>query len=272
MAFLTCRFFSRALNSNASIHVIVPTPQSNEAEENGAVYASSGTFPVVYLLHGLHGDCSSWMRLSRIEHYVQTRRCAAVMASGGNAFYQDMYRGPAYATFFTRELPALVCGLFPVSSRREDTFIAGLSMGGYGAWHLALAAPDVFSAAASMSGALDIAALCTPDGKRAADSVIHWDAVFQNPDALAGSDSDLFAQYARCARQGLAPRLFQTCGTEDFLYEMNLSARDRMLALGADLTYTEDPGEHTWDYWDLHIQEALDWMLGGRTAGTAAAK
>ena len=109
MAFLTCRFFSRALNSNASIHVIVPTPQSNEAEENGAVYASSGTFPVVYLLHGLHGDCNSWMRLSRIEHYVQTRRCAAVMASGGNAFYQDMYRGPAYATFFTRELPALVC-------------------------------------------------------------------------------------------------------------------------------------------------------------------
>lgn len=267
MAFFSCDIYSQALARNTHVNVIVPTPTSADPIAYETIRQDHGYdkgLPVVYLLHGMYGDCSSWVRFSSIERYAQDRRCVVVMASGENNFYQEMHMGVPYVTFFTKELPAYVAALFPVSSRREDTFIAGFSMGGYGAWHLALAAPQVFSKAASLSGALDLVKLYG-DGKLVpSPSPFQWKAMFENPDALEGSDSDLFAQYAACRKAGLAPKLFQTCGTEDFLYQLNLGARDRMLALDADLTYTEGPGGHDWNFWDLHIQEVLDWLLADR--------
>ena len=274
MAFITCHYFSHALGSNITINVCLPTPSSGDKVRYASLAQDFGYdtgLPVLYLLHGMYGDCNSWPRYSSIDRYAQDHRIAVVMASGGNDFYQNMPGGLAYETFFTRELPAYIRALFPVSERREDTFIAGLSMGGYGAWHLALAAPEVFSKAASMSGALDIVALYESAKSNPEPSVFNWKAIFGDPDALAGSHSDLFAQYAQCAERRLSPKLYQTCGTEDFLYALNIGARDRMLALGADLTYTEGPGAHDWSFWDHHIQEIMDWLLEDRKDGKGGA-
>jgi S-formylglutathione hydrolase FrmB len=212
----------------------------------------------------MYGDASSWTRFSNVDRYAQDRRIAVVTCSAGNNFYQNLPGGLAWETFFTRELPAYIHALFPVSGRREDTFIGGFSMGGYGAWHLALSAPEVFSKAASMSGALDIVSLYEGSKANPAPSPFNWKAMFGDPDSLAGSGSDLFAQYEKCAAEGCVPELYQTCGTEDFLYPMNLKARDRLLAMGANLTYTEGPGAHDWNFWDQRIQAVLDWMLKDR--------
>ena len=205
-----------------------------------------------------------------MDRYVQDRKIAAVMCSAGNSFYQNMPGGIQWATFFTEELAAYMCALFPISPRREDTFIAGFSMGGYGAWHLALTAPERYAKAASMSGAVDIEAIYKTFKDTHISAPFNWKAMFGDPEALAGSSSDLFAQYRACAVKGCAPKLYQACGTEDFLYQINVSARERMLALGADLTWAEGKGGHDWTFWDAHIQKVLDWLLEDRKKADSA--
>jgi S-formylglutathione hydrolase FrmB len=177
------------------------------------------------------------------------------------SFYTDMVHGGKYWTYVSEELPAIVQSMFPVSGKREDTYAAGLSMGGYGAFKLALAHPERFVAAASLSGAVDIATRFPrvpveelPDGML---------EVFGDLDDLPGSPNDLLYLARRVVESGgPTPRLYQCCGTEDFLYEHNVHARDVFRSLGLDLTYDEGPGDHQWGYWDREIQNVLAWMLG----------
>lgn len=273
MAFLTCCLYSHTLYSNLTINVCLPTPTSGDQVNFDTLkrdYGYEKGLPVVYLLHGMYGDANSWTRFSSVDRYAQDRKIAVVTCSAGNSFYQDMPGGLQWATFFTKELPAYICSLFPVSPRREDTFIAGFSMGGYGAWHLALTAPERYAKAASMSGAVDIEAVYSAFKDTAISAPFNWNAMFGDPNAIAGGKSDLFAQYQSCAARGCAPKLYQACGTEDFLYQLNLSARDRMLAMGADLTWTQGPGGHDWTFWDAHIQKVLDWLLQDREKADSA--
>ena len=267
MACMTCHYYSSVLGSNIAVNVIIPTPSGNEQIVDKKIqkqYGYESGLPVVYLLHGAYGAFSSWLRFSNIERYAQERCCAVVMASAGNNFYQDMYRGLPYRTFFTEELPAFITNVFPVSKKREDTFIAGFSMGGYGAWYLALSTPKLYAKSASMSGALDIAALYEQAMDGSVDSPFPWDDIYEDPQKLAGSDKDLFELYSRCQKNGLVPELYQTCGTEDFLYDVNVSVKNRMERMNAGLVYREGPGGHNWDFWDVEIRDILDWMLKDR--------
>lgn len=107
---------------------------------NGSQKKSS--YPVLYLLHGLSDDHTIWHRRTSIERYVSALGLAVVMPNVGKSFYTDMANGGNYFTFITEELPTLVQSYFPVSAKREDNFIAGLSMGGYGAFKVALSCPE----------------------------------------------------------------------------------------------------------------------------------
>lgn len=91
-----------------------------------------------------------------------------------------------------------------------------------------------------------------------------WHDIFQDPEALSGSDKDLFTLYEQCRKNNTAPSLNQACGTEDFLYDINRSVKKRMEDMQADLVYEEGPGGHNWDFWDYHIPRILDWMLEKR--------
>ncbi|MEG1873913.1 MAG: alpha/beta hydrolase family protein, partial [Ruthenibacterium sp.] len=218
-------------------------------------------FQVLYLLHGAYGDCSDWMRLTSIEKYAQAHKLAVVMPSASNSFYQDMYCGSSYLTYLTQELPRFVQGLFPVSRKRENTFVAGLSMGGYGAMRLAFQCPEQYAACASLSGALDLVGLLEELKSGKMQGPFHPDAIFEHPEEVEGSDADLFALYARQKAMGkVMPRLFQSCGMQDFIYPSNAKAHKCFIALGADCTYEEHPGIHDWDYWDTHIQRVLNWL------------
>ena len=173
MAFLQCNFYSQVLHSNVVIGVILPSPNSSEVLSNGdSEYFHPGVlYQTLYLFHGAYGDYSDWMRFTSIERYAQQRKIAVVMPSVQNSFYQDMYLGERYLTYVTEELPRFVRTLFPLSVKREDTFTAGLSMGGYGALKVALTKPEQYACAASLSGAVDLAGLAADPSAATAHTV-----------------------------------------------------------------------------------------------------
>jgi len=256
MALLHCHFFSDVLGLSCSMDVILPQQTAGQVGMEGR--AARGRFPVLYLLHGLSDDHTIWQRRTSIERYVADMGLAVVMPAVERSFYTDMAHGLRWWTFVADELPDLCRGFFPLSDRREDTFVAGLSMGGYGAFKLALRHPERYAAAASLSGALDMAALASaPENERGPE----LENVFGDLAALRGSDNDLLALATRlAASDGPTPLLWQWCGTDDFLYPANLAFRDRAQSLGLPLTYTDGPGDHQWKHWDAQIQRVLAWL------------
>lgn len=254
MALIECNFFSETLKLSTAMTVILPQTTTAQIGMEGKAEAG-GKHPTLYLLHGLSDDHTIWLRRTSIERYVAALGLAVVMPAVNRSYYCDMKDGGgAYWTFVSEELPALARSFFPLSDRREDTFAAGLSMGGYGAFKLALSRPDAYAAAASLSGALNGH---MTNGLSPAESV----RVFGAAHEAEGGDNDLFALADRLAHSGVpAPALFQCCGTEDFLYDDNVRFRDHARRLGLNLTYEEGPGNHEWGYWDDNIRRVLEWL------------
>jgi putative tributyrin esterase len=254
MAFIDCHFFSETLGVSASMHVILPQPTKTQIGlESNVVKAKH---PTLFLLHGLSDDHTIWMRRTSIERYAAAYGLAVVMPAVNRSFYTDMNAGYKYWTFISEELPALARSFFPLSEEREDTFVAGLSMGGYGAFKLALSCPEQYAAAASLSGAVDVAEL-----SKLRDPV-EFRHIFGDLEQLAGSRKDLFQLAEEVAQEEAMkqPKLYQCCGTEDFLYNDNVRFRDHCRTLKLDLTYEEEPGAHEWGYWDHKIQAVLSWL------------
>jgi putative tributyrin esterase len=254
MVHLRCDFFSEALSLSTSMTVVLPQRTTTQIGLSGSTL--EGAPPVLYLLHGLSDDDTIWARRTSIERYVAPLGLAVVMPQVHRSFYTDQAYGGRYWTFLSEELPALVGTLFKVSDRREDTFVAGLSMGGYGAFKWALRQPERFAAAASLSGALNVAGLRTgrvrPEDPRLSERVFGDREVTGGPDDLRWllAESD--------ARR--LPALYLCCGTEDELLESNISFRDACAKADLPITATFDAGEHEWGYWDAKIQEVLAWL------------
>ncbi len=248
MALIHCDFFSQVLGLHSSMYVILP--EKKDAMHDGGARAS---YPTLYLLHGLSDDHSAWLRQTSIERYVRETQLAVVMPAVNRSFYTDMAHGLRYFTFISEELPAIARSLFPLSNRREENFVAGLSMGGYGALKLALRHPDRFSAAASLSGAVDVARIAIESAEFA--------NVYQDVHSISGSDDDLFELLNQVVRSDQPlPKLFACCGTEDFLHGDNQRFLQHAKTLGVDITYEEEPAKHVWSYWDKEIQHVLKWL------------
>ena len=130
MAFCTLHFFSEALNREVSVNAFVP--QNREG------------YKTLYLLHGLSDDQTVWQRYTEVELDAAQAGIAVIMPNGDRSFYTDLSSGDRYFTYISKELPEMMTrffrGIFPA---REDNYIAGLSMGGYGAWYLALSRPEL---------------------------------------------------------------------------------------------------------------------------------
>lgn len=253
MAHLRCDFYSDALGLSTSMTVILP--QQTRTQIGMAGRAGSQPPPVLYLLHGLSDDDTTWLRRTSVERYVAPLGLAVIMPQVHRSFYNDQAYGGAYWTFLSEELPGLVDEFFRVSDRREDTFVAGLSMGGYGAMRWALNHPDRFAAAATFSGAVNITGMRTSrvrqDDPRLYERIFGQDPV---PDS-----ADLFklikqVDHDRC------PALYVGCGTEDGLVEDNRAFVSLIEDAGLDVRTSFVPGEHEWGLWDTEIQRLLDWL------------
>ncbi len=250
MAHLVVDYYADALGVQARMHVLLPQR------------LAAGKAKTLYLLHGMSDDEGTWMRRTSIERYAEEKGLAVVMPDGGLGWYTDMYRGLAWFKFISGELPALCRRFFPIlSDKREDTYIGGNSMGGYGALKCALRAPRTFSRVISLSGALDAADTAINNTVPATRR--YWEDVFGPAEDVSGSENDLFAAATALTDPALRPRIYMWCGTEDFLYAQNIRMRDHLRALGYDLMYEESPGDHQWRHWDKKIADALNWLLPG---------
>ena len=251
-------FFSDTLGMLSSMYVLLPKRTLAEMKSKPAPKIRT-----LYLLHGHSDDHTAWQRWSSIERYAEDLNLAVVMPAVHLSFYNDMAYGLKYWQFISEEVPAVVRDLFSLSAARRDNYVAGLSMGGYGAFKLALTYPDRFAAAASLSGALDISEVVRvkknePDNKEWLEEMR---TVFGDLSKVPGSKHDLFTLARKAAKAPIKPRLYQCCGTEDELYPDNVRFRDVVQKLPLDLTYEEGPGEHNWAYWDKMIQNVLAWMF-----------
>jgi putative tributyrin esterase len=252
MALIKCDFYSDVLQLSTSMTVILP--QQTHTQIGMDNKQGSDKHQTLFLLHGLSDDDTIWTRRTSIERYVAPLGLAVVMPQVHRSFYTDMQYGGKYWTFLTEELPAIARSFFPLSDKRKDNFVAGLSMGGYGAFKWALRKPEQFCAAASLSGAVDIARL-THDNKY--DHTAH---LIFGGEEVAGTDDDLFTLVEQTKDATLQTQLYQCCGTEDFLYEDNVRFQQWCEQMNFPLTTVFDAGEHEWGYWDRHIQDVLKWL------------
>lgn len=247
MALLTCDFFSDALQVGTSMTVVLPQPTEAQIGVEGG--ADAGPPPLLYLLHGLSDDHTAWSRYTSLNRYAEAAGLAVVMPSVHRSFYSDERHGHRYWEFVSEELPEVVGSFFRVSTRPEDTFVAGLSMGGYGAVRLALTHPDRYAAAASMSGALDIVRAMADPARAELSRRVFGDAV--------APAEDLFSLLERAAT---VPPLHLSCGTEDPLLDHTSDFAAAATAAGHDVTTDLRPGAHEWSFWDTEIQRVLAWL------------
>lgn len=249
MALITCSFKSGVLKLRTSINVILP-------EEEDSEFPMDRKYPTLYLLHGLSDDYTTWQRFTSIERYAGNHNLAVVMPEVHRSFYTNMKNGYPYWTFVSEEIPKLARSCFPLSEKREDNFVAGLSMGGYGAFKMALRQPERYAAGASLSGALNIESVL-----KAPESEVETGLIFGNVDTLRGTDQDIYHLAEKVAKsEGPKPKLYHCCGTDDMLYQDNIDFHEFSRDMDLDIVYEEGPGDHEWGYWDRKIQDVLDWL------------
>lgn len=258
MAFLQVQFFSQTLNVASTVNVIMPEP----SQGIGIEAAQSGELPkVLYLLHGYSDDHSIWMRRTSVERYAAQYNLAVIMPAVNHSFYTNEHQGERYWDYISEELPRAMHRFFRLSARPEDTFVAGLSMGGYGAMKLALTYPERFAAAASFSGATDI----VDDVERLNAKTKRRDEfkrIFGNLNKLEGSSNDLFHLLEKTP--ACSPRLYVSCGTADFLYGHHQRFIPALKEHGWDVTSYEKPdATHEWGFWDEEIRKFIPWALEG---------
>ncbi len=248
MANISCHFNSAVLELNTQLEIIIP----DDIKENEKI-------KVLYLLHGYFGNHTDWTRMSSIERYISKYRVAVVMPSVNNSYYTDMVYGLNYFTYMTEELPRFIENTFPVSKQREDHYVCGLSMGGYGALKMALTYPNKYKMAASLSGALNldhIQTLSMTNGRKS-----QFEATFGTK-PVKGTHDDLkylLSQMPKKDKESL--NIFVGCGTEDFLYHDNVDFVSFLKEQKVNCTYVESSGAHDWAFWDSYIQKVIQWMF-----------
>ena len=244
-------FMSDKLGYQTNIYVTLPACMEKGEAPKG----------ILYLLHGGAGNGLDWMRNTSIERYAQPYDLVVIMPEvDGSCFYADMKHGYPYFQYLTEEVPAAMEGMLPLLKGVEKRYVAGLSMGGYGAFKWAFNKPDYFTAAANLSGVSFVVDLMadTSHGLTGKDTLIecNWGSL----EELRGSDSDSKEWIDRAVAQGTKlPKLFAGMGTEDFSYDFSTAYLAYCKEKGVEIHYEEMPGGHDWNVWDEMIQRFMAW-------------
>ena len=255
MAFFEAKFYSESLGFQTTAYVIKPQ-RSTEGQIGVDGKVENGEYKCLYLLHGLSDDHTIWMRRTSIERYAEEYGICVVMPFGGKGFYTDMKYGEKYYTYIAEELPRLMEEFFGIPRKKELNFIAGLSMGGYGALKIGLRNPDRYTACAGLSAVADIR------GWTKGCPEIMVPIFGENPQVP--DSEDLFCIVEEANKNAIKPRVYMGVGTEDFLYEGNIELRNKFQTLDFDYTYRESAGTHCWAFWEEYIQYVLTWMFGDK--------
>ena len=259
MAVIQLNYLSKALLRTVDVTVVLPADTLNM---DTMIYTQKKEYKTLYLLHGIFGDQNDWLYGTRIQRFASERGLCVVMPSGENMFYVNQANTHnLYSHFIGEELVEMTRAMFPLSHKKEDTFIAGLSMGGYGAIVNGLKYYQTFGYIAGLSSALLLEDWleCKSPIIQGVDAKKYYESVFGDISKLQGSNKDYYALVKKIPHDQL-PKMYMCIGTDDSLLETNRKYKNYLLKEGIDLTYEEGPGSHEWDFWDRYILKILDWL------------
>lgn len=272
MALITASFMSKSLMRTVPVNIIMPT---DKLTFPGQPEPSNEPKKLLVLLHGIFGNYTDWVTGTRVQAFAEAHDLAVVMPSGDNKFYCDSSTtGDRYGTFIGVELVDFMRKTFNVSKKREDTYIAGLSMGGFGAIVNGLRHPETFSCVAGLSsGLIKQGILNATDAPNQLMTATQYCAMFgiDSVKDYDGSENDYEALADKVASDPNKPKIYLCCGLQDGLIEPNRAYRDKLKGLGYDVTWAESAGGHTWEFWGEYIEKVINWLpLGSSNAGISS--
>lgn len=252
MAFFEIEYHSTVLEMERRVNVIYPDADAVEPSR-----MTDTDIPVLYLLHGMGGNENSWRKRTNIERLLRHTNLIVIMPSTDLAWYTNTTYGLKYYDAIAKELREVMQRFFPnMSRKREKTFIAGLSMGGYGAYKIALTT-DQFSYAGSFSGAIGIGLDDVNIEDLPGGTLNYWQGVFGDLKA-AGVEQHFLTTMAK--KSDKRTKFYAWCGEQDFLYKANQVAVKELKKLGLKLDYKHSPGKHEWYYWEKQLEYLLEWL------------
>ena len=251
MSHLTIKLFSNSLVRRTAFEMIIP----NDAAE------SSGKMKTLFLLHGWTGDAWNWVP----EYLAEKYNFAIVLPNGENGFWLDgISTGRKFCTLVGEELVRYIRKTFGLAMSPEETFIMGLSMGGFGALHTALAYPDTFGKTAALSSALivhEIAGMKEGERNEKANYEYYREC-FGDLDKVTESENNPEVLVKKLKAQGKKlPEIFMACGTEDFLLENNRRFHNFLNENDVKHTYIESAGGHDMKFWDEYAVKFTEMMF-----------
>ena len=260
MAYFRIEYYSPALRRQTSFEMIIPNDVRTDFPRPENPYEKR-PMKTLFLLHGYTGKAGNWVP----EYLTEKYNFAIVMPTAENSFYLNgEATGRAYETMVAKELVSYVRKTFGLAKKPEDTYIAGMSMGGFGALHTGLAHPRVFGKIGALSSALIVheIAQMKPGQDNGMANYEYYRMCFGdlatalkrrcNPEVLA----------LRLKKAGKKiPEIYMCCGTEDFLLEKNREFHRFLEDEGIEHIYREGPGQHDMAFWGEHIVKIVDWMF-----------
>ena len=255
MARLLVDYYSDIMRRCCQLEVIIPQVPGKK---------SGGKHPVLYLLHGTFGDQTIWGRRTSLERYVNDYDIAVITPAGQLSAYANMARGERYLDHIAVEIPAVAKDMFPICGDRENTYIAGLSMGGYGAMKIGLLYPDNYAGIGALSCGNQpyFAQREGPDGEIIANRARLAFGKEKLSGAIGDPKHDLFVIAGDNLNKGKKlPSVYMACGTEDRNMTNAVTVRDYFLSLEGNpynFEFHTGPGAHDWEFWDIWIKHYLD--------------
>ena len=248
----------KSLQRRTSISVILPADNIHFLQDTEEVVPQP--YKTLYLLHGLYGSDDIFLANTSIQKFAEDHGIAIVIPCGENSFYVDNEKAHAYyGEYVGQELLDITRNIFPLSDKREDTFIAGFSMGGYGAIRNGLKYHENFSKIGMISPALitdDIAGY--GDDSNVLRSRGFYESIFGDLDEVEGSDMDPKYLIENCPD---IPDIYMACGIDDFLFRKSADFYMYLRETGVDATFVGDEGEHTWEFCDKYIKEFIKTLV-----------
>ena len=244
----------KSLQRRTSISVILPADNIHFLQDTEEIVPKP--YRTLYLLHGLYGSDDIFLANTSIQKFAEDNGIAIVIPCGENSFYVDNPKAHAYyGEYVGQELLYITRNIFPLSDKREDTFIAGFSMGGYGAIRNGLKYHENFSKIGMISAALITDDIVNyTDDSNVLRSRDFYESIFGDLDDLKGSDMDPKALIENCPN---IPDIYMACGEDDFLFEKNVDFHDFLKAKDIDVDFVKASGEHTWEFSERYIKEFI---------------
>jgi S-formylglutathione hydrolase FrmB len=248
----------KSLQRRTSISVILPADNIHFLQDTEEIVPKP--YKTLYLLHGLYGSDDIFLANTSIQKFAEDMGIAVVIPCGDNSFYVDNPKAHAYyGEYVGQELLDITRNIFPLSDKREDTFIAGFSMGGYGAVRNGLKYSQNFSKIGMISPALITDDIVNyTDDSNVLRSRDFYESVFGDLNKIRDSDMDPKYLIEECSD---IPDIYMACGVDDFLFEKAKDFHDFLKGKNIDAAFIEAQGEHTWEFCDKYIKEFIKTLI-----------